>query len=87
VAQAVAKLSGTDEQAAAATATLKKIGRPAVGKLLDALEAAAKGKRGPVEAKTLAALEAVSGNKTHGYNLQATLEDRLNKIVAWRQAP
>jgi hypothetical protein len=39
VAQAVTKLQGPDDQAAAATATLKKIGKPAIGKLFDALRA------------------------------------------------
>jgi HEAT repeat protein len=87
IAQAITKLSGTDEQAAAATATLKKIGRPAIPKLLDALESAAKDGRAPVEAKVLAAIEAVTGSKDTGYNLQAPLEERLRNIAGLRQAP
>jgi hypothetical protein len=87
VAQAVAKLSGPDDQAAAGAATLKKIGKPAVGKLFDALQAAAEGRQAALEARVLAALEAVTGRKDHGYNLQAPLEERAKKLAAWRQAP
>ena len=87
VAQAVAKLAGPDDQAAAAAATLKKIGQAAVGPLLDALRAAAEGKQAALEARALAALEAVTGRKDHGYNLQAPLEERLKKIAQWREAP
>jgi len=86
VAQAVPKLSGTDEQAAAASATLKKIGAPAVGKLLDALEAAVQEKRVGAEARILAVLEAAGGNKDRGYSLQAPAEERLKKIAAWRES-
>ena len=87
VAQAVAKLSGPDDQAAAGAATLKKIGKPAVGKLFDALQAAAEGRQAALEARALAALEAITGRKDHGYNLQAPLEERAKKLAAWRQAP
>jgi tetratricopeptide (TPR) repeat protein len=87
IAQAIAKLSGTDEQAAAATAALKKIGQPALPKLFDALEAAAKGGKAPVEAKVLATIETVTGDKDSGYNPQAPLQERLKIIAAWRQAP
>ena len=84
-AQAVGKLNGSEEQAAAATATLKKAGKPAVAKLLDALEAAAKGNDAAQETRVLAALEAVTGRKDHGYSPQAPLDDRLKRIAAWRQ--
>ncbi len=87
VAQAIAKLSGTDEQAAVATAAIKKIGRPAVPKLLDALESAAKDRRATVEAKVLATIEAITGSKESGYDLQAPLEERVKKIAGMRQAP
>jgi HEAT repeat protein len=85
VTQAIAKLQGPDDQAAA-TATLKKIGKPALGKLLDALQAAAEDKKAAVEARILAVLEAVFGRKDHGYSLQAPLEERLKKIEAWRES-
>jgi hypothetical protein len=87
IAQAVAKLAGPDDQAAAAAATLKKIGKAAVGPLLEALRAAAEAKQAALEARALAALEAVAGRKDHGYNLQAPLEERLKKIAQWREAP
>ena len=84
-ARAVAQLSGPDDQAAAATAALKKIGRPAMDKLLDALEAAAKAGQNTLESRVLAAIEAIGGGKDPGYNLQSPLDDRLNRIAAWRQ--
>jgi len=83
----VAKLSGTDEQAAAAAATLKKIGRPAAGKLLDLLEEAATKKQAALETRALAALEAATARKDHGYDLKAPLEDRLKQIAEWRKVP
>jgi HEAT repeat protein len=86
VAQAVTKLLGPDDQAAAATATLKKIGKPAIGKLLDALQAAATDKKTVLEGRILAALEAVFGRKDHGYNLQAPLENRMKIIGTWRDS-
>lgn len=84
---AVAKLSGTDEQAAAAAATLKKIGRPAAAKLLDLLEEAATEKQAALEARALAALEAATARKDHGYDLKAPLEDRIKQIAEWRKVP
>jgi len=86
VTQAIAKLQGPDDQAAAATATLKKIGKPALGNLFDAIQAAAEEKKTVLEARVLAVLEAVFGRKDHGYSLQAPLEERLKKIGAWREA-
>jgi len=86
VTQSIARLPGPDEQAAAATATLKKIGKPAIGKLLDALQAAATDKKTVLEGRTLAALEAVFGRKDHGYSLQSPLEERLKKIEVWRES-
>jgi HEAT repeat protein len=86
VARAIVRLGGSEEQAAVATVALKKAGRLAVGKLLDALEAAAREKRGEQEARILGALEAVTGRKDHGYDTQGTLEDRLKQIAAWRGA-
>jgi len=85
VAQAVTKLLGPDDQAAAATATLKKIGKPAIGKLLDAIQAAAEGKKTVLEGRLLTVLETVFGRKDHGYSLQAPLEERLKKIEVWRE--
>jgi HEAT repeat protein len=79
------KLSGTDEQAAAATATLKKIGAPAARPLLDLLESAAKKKQASLEARALSALEAVTGRTDHGYEPDAPVADRLARIEAWRQ--
>ena len=86
VARAIAKLGGPEDQAAAAVATLKTIGRPASLKLLDALEADAKGGRRDLEVKVPAAIEAVTGRNDHGYVLQAPLEERLGRIEAWRKA-
>jgi hypothetical protein len=86
VPRAIAKLSGTEEQAAVATATLRKIGAAAGGKLLDALESAAKEKKPDLEARLVAALEAATGRKDHGYDLAAPLEERLKQIAAWRAA-
>ena len=86
VAQAVTKLLGPDDQAAAATATLKKIGKLAMGKLLDALQAAAADKKTVLEGRILAALETVFGRKDHGYNLQAPLENRMKIIGTWRDS-
>jgi len=87
VAQAVAKLAGPDDQAAAAEATLKKIGRPALARLFDAIQAAAENKQAPLEARALAALEILTGRKDHGYGLQAPLDERLKKLAAWRETP
>lgn len=81
------KLAGTDEQAAAAAATLKKIGSPAVVPLLDALENAARNNQAAVETRALAALEAVTGRTDHGYDPTAPLADRLDAIKAWRGSP
>jgi hypothetical protein len=67
-------------------ATLKKIGKPAIGKLLDALQAAAVDKKTVLEGRILAALEAVFGRKDHGYSLQSPLEERLKKIGVWRES-
>jgi len=86
VAHAIVNLSGSDEQVQAATAALKQIGRPAVGGLLDALEAAARdGRTGP-EANILAALEAVTGRTDHGYDPAAPLRERLKAIEAWHSS-
>jgi len=82
---ALAKLAGSDEQAAAATATLKKIGPEAVAPLLDLLESAAKGNQKALEARALAALVAVTGRTDHGYDPKAPLADRLRAIAAWRK--
>ena len=82
----LARLAGTDEQAAAAVVTLKKIGAPAVGPLLDLLEAAARGKKAALEGRILAALEAVTGRTDHGYNPDAPLKERLASLAAWRKA-
>ena len=84
---ALAKLGGSDEQVAAATATLKKIGKPAAPRLLDALEDAARKKLTPLETRLLAALEAATARNDHGYDPKAPLDDRLKKIDAWRNAP
>ena len=84
---ALTKLGGSDEQVAAATATLKKIGKAAAPRLLDALEAAAKKKQTALEARVLTALEAVTARNDHGYDPKAPLDDRLKKIDAWRNAP
>jgi len=84
---ALAKLAGSDDQVAAATATLKRIGKPAADKLLDALEAAATKKQTTLEARLLAALEAATGRSDHGYDPKAPLQDRIKKINAWRKAP
>lgn len=80
------RLSGTDEQAAAATATLKKIGAPAAAPLLDLLETAARKGQASLQARALAALEAVTGRTDHGYDPDAPLKDRLERIEAWRKA-
>jgi HEAT repeat protein len=85
-AAAIGKLGGTEEQAAAATATLKRIGRSSVPRLLDALEVAAKNNQAAQETRLLAALEAVTGRKDHGYSPQASLDDRLKRIAVWRQS-
>jgi len=79
------KLAGTEEQAAAAAATLKKIGAPAAGPLLDLLETAAKDKQTALQARVLAVLEAVTGRTDHGYDPDAPLADRLDRIEAWRK--
>ncbi len=84
---ALAKLAGSDEQVAAATATLKKVGKPAAARLLDALAAAATKKQRMLETRVLAALEAATGRSDHGYDLKAPLDDRLAKIAEWRKAP
>ena len=84
VARAIANLSGSDDQVQAATAALKKIGRPAVGELLVALASAATDGRVAVETKILAALEAVTQRTDHGYDPAAPLADRLRTIEAWR---
>lgn len=86
VADAVTKLSGTDEQALAATAILKKVGKPALAPLLDALAAAARTKEAATEARVLAALEAATGRKDHGYDPKAPLDQRLKAVAAWRKA-
>lgn len=85
--QAIGKLGGSEEQATAAIAILRKVGKPAVARLLDALEAAAKSNDAVQENRALAALEAVTGRKDHGYSPQAPLDDRLKRIAAWRQTP
>ena len=85
VARAIARLSGPEDQAASATATLKKIGRIAAVRLLNALEVDAKSNRRDLEARVLAALEAVTGRKDHGYVLLAPIEERLGQIEAWRK--
>ena len=87
IAQAIAKLSGAGDQAAVGAATLKKIGQPALARLLDSLETAAKDKQTPLEEKLLTATETVTGRKDHGYTVQLPLDERLKKIAAWRQAP
>ena len=86
VSQAVRRLSGTEEQATAAVAAIRKVGTGACPKLLDALEAGAREKKTDLEARALAALEAVSGRKDHGYDPAAPLDDRLKQIAAWRQS-
>ena len=86
VARAIVNLSGSDEQVQAAVAALKKIGRPAAGGLLEALESAAREGRAPAEAKILSALEAVTGRTDHLYDPAATLENRLKAIANWRKA-
>ncbi|KPK41813.1 MAG: hypothetical protein AMK72_14880 [Planctomycetes bacterium SM23_25] len=82
---ALTKLTGSEEQAAAATATLKKIGKAAAPKLLDALEAAARKKQTALEARVLAALEAATARSDHGYDPKTPLDDRLKKIADWRK--
>ncbi len=79
------KLSGPEEQAAAAAATLGKIGAPAAGPLLDLLETAAKEKQDALQARVLAVLESVTGRTDHGYDPEAPLADRLQHIEAWRK--
>ena len=79
------KLAASDEQAAAAVATLKKVGKPAVPPLVDTLENAARNEQTALETRALAALEAVTGRTNHGYDLQAPLEERLERIKTWRQ--
>jgi len=81
------KLAASDEQAAAAVATLKKVGKPAVAPLVDTLETAAKSGQTALEAQALAALEAVTGRTGHGYDLQAPLEERLERLKTWREPP
>jgi hypothetical protein len=85
VARAIANLSGSDEQVQAATAALKKIGRPAAGGLLEALENAARENRTAVEERILAVLEAITGRTDHGYDPAAPLENRLKTIADWRK--
>jgi len=85
VARAIVNLSGSDEQVQAAVAGLKKIGRPAAGGLLEALESAARESRAPAEAKILSALEAVTGRTDHGYDPAASRENRLKAIANWRK--
>jgi tetratricopeptide (TPR) repeat protein len=85
VARAIANLSGSDEQVQTAMAALKKIGRPAAGGLLEALESAAREGRAAVERRILAALEAVTGRTDHGYDPAAPLENRLKAIAKWRK--
>ncbi|MFO8015373.1 MAG: HEAT repeat domain-containing protein [Phycisphaerae bacterium] len=82
----LSRLGGTDEQAAAATVTLKKIGPAAAGPLLDLLASTARKKKASIEARALAALEAVTGRSDHGYDLDAPLEERLARIEAWHKA-
>jgi len=79
------RLGGTDEEAAAATATLRKIGAAAAGPLMDLLETAARKKQASLESRALAALEAVTGLSDHGYDPDAPLEDRLRRLEAWRK--
>jgi len=79
------RLEGTEEEAAAATATLKKIGVSAAAHLLDVLERAARKEQTPLERRTLDALEAVTGRSDHGYDPDAPLKDRLQRIEAWRK--
>ena len=85
VARAIVNLSGSDEQVQAAVAALKKIGRPAAGGLLEALESAAREGRAAVERRILAALEVVTGRTDHGYDPAAPLENRLKAIAKWRK--
>ncbi len=82
----LARLAGTDEQAAAAAVTLKKIGAPAAGPLLNLVETAAREKKAALEARALSALEAVTGRTDHGYDTDAPLKERLASIAAWRKA-
>jgi HEAT repeat protein len=87
ITQAVAKLGGAPEQAAAAALTLKKIGATAADALFDTLEAAARAGNQPLEARAVAALEAVTGRSDHGYAPTAPLAERLKKLAAWRGGP
>ena len=86
IARAVGRLGGAEDQAAAAAATLRKVGLAAAPKLFDALETGAKEKKTDLETRALAALEAVTGRKDHGYDPAAPLEERLKQIAAWRQS-
>jgi len=79
------KLTGTEEQAAAATATLKKVGPPAAAPLLDLLETAVKEGQASLENRTLAALEAATGRTDHGYDRDAPAAERLKRIADWRK--
>jgi len=86
VGAAVAKLGGSDDQVAAAMATLKKIGKPAAPALLDTLETAARKKQTALETRILAALEAATARSDHGYDPKAPLDDRIKTIAEWRKA-
>jgi HEAT repeat protein len=86
VSRAVTALGGTEEQAAAAMITLRKVGPAARPRLLDTLETAAREKKTDLETRTLAALEAVTGRKDHGYDPAAPLEERLKQIATLRQS-
>lgn len=88
IGRAVATVNGADEaKVAAAVARLKTLGRPAVLALLGALESAAVEGRADTEARLLAALEAVTGRKNHGYDLKAPLAARQAAIRLWRGLP
>jgi len=89
IARVIANLNGSEERVGVATATLKRVGWPAVVGLLDVLERAVKESRPEVEARILAALEAVSppeGGTDRAYDPKAPLEERLKQIAAWREA-
>lgn len=87
IARAVAAVSGSDEaKVAAAVARLKSLGRPSLLALLVALEAAAAEDRPEAEAKLLAALEALTGRKNHGYDPKTPLLTRQAAIKAWRES-
>ncbi|HUS46411.1 MAG TPA: HEAT repeat domain-containing protein [Phycisphaerae bacterium] len=89
IAWVIANLNGSEERVGVATATLKRVGWPAVVGLLDAIERAVKESRPEVEARILAALEAVSppeGGTDRAYDPKAPQEERLKQIAAWREA-